>query len=76
MPLPQERDSSGPEKPRSAVRESALAVGLMLAATVALDLVGFAVPFVRANQVALFAFVFLWLPQRILPRDRDPADYG
>lgn len=53
-----------------------LAVGLMLALTVALDLVGIAVPFVRANEVALFAFVFLWLPQRILPRDLDPADYG
>ncbi|MFT6397505.1 MAG: hypothetical protein ACJAYU_002258 [Bradymonadia bacterium] len=72
MPSLQEPDSSD----RPSLREPALAVGLMLAFTVVLDLVGFAVPFVRANQVALFAFVFLWLPQRILPREKDPADYG
>lgn len=51
-------------------------MGLMLIATVGLDSIGFAVPIVRANQVALFAFVFLWLPQRLLPRELNPADYG
>jgi membrane protease YdiL (CAAX protease family) len=49
----------------------------MLALTLTLDLVGYAVPFVRANQVALFAFVFLWLPQRFIPRDGPgPEDFG
>lgn len=49
----------------------------MLAITVALDLIGAAVPVVRANQVALFAFVFLWLPQRIVPRDGpEPDEFG
>jgi membrane protease YdiL (CAAX protease family) len=49
----------------------------MLALTVVLDGIGFAVPFVRANQVALFAFVFLWLPQRIVPREGpSPEEFG
>ena len=49
----------------------------MLALTVVLDLVGYVVPFIRANQVALFAFVFLWLPQRILPRSGpEPDEFG
>ena len=46
----------------------------MFVITVALDLVGAFVPLVRANQVALFAFVFLWLPQRLVPPDGPEPD--
>jgi hypothetical protein len=58
-------------------REIVTAVLVALALTVALDLLGYVVPFVRANLVTLFACVFLYVPQWTLPRNGKPlADYG
>lgn len=68
---------AGLPSPAAMQREVVLAAAIGLVATVGLDALGLVVPFVRANLVALFALVFLVVPQVLLPRDGPgPEAYG
>lgn len=72
---PANRDHAAGAPGRS--RELLIAVGATLGLTVALDALGYLLPVVRANLVALYAFVFLYVPQRTLPAGGPgPEAYG
>ena len=69
--------SVGNESPRPPVREVIFAFGISVVLTVAFDLVGRGVPFIRANILAIVAAIFLYVPIFILPKGGPTAeDYG
>ncbi len=69
--------SDAPQAGPDIAREAWLTVGLALLSTVGLNALGAVIPFVRANLVALFAVVFVQLPQYMLPRNGPGAEaYG
>lgn len=70
-----QRVDSPSQSPRDVRRNAWAAVAVVSALTLVLYLLGLGIPLIGANLVALFAVVFVQVPQYLLPKDGPGAEH-